>query len=298
MSKSITKNPVAGHIYGIIAVALWGISFAASGRCLGYMTASQLTTFRLVIAYLTLVIIYPRFRKPTGFVSELRFAFTGLAGILGFHYLTAYSTAHGEYSTAVILLALSPILSLVLLCVTGRKNRLRILHLVGFIVSFTGTVLVAINGVQPFTLTLDSWPTLAAAGACLCFAIYSVLMDGYSGSLIIAGTRRSVFWAMLASVPLMIFTDGFPSDIGNMLRLSVVGCLIIAGAVGCGLAYVMWGNALTCIGTDRLINYFYLIPPAALAFSVFVLRSGSYSTMAIAGAILCASGVIVGAIAG
>jgi len=286
------SNPVTGHISAIAAVCIWGATFTLMKNLLNTATVFQLMPVVFLLGWLTLLIINPRILKPGTLKDELRFAVMGVAGFFGFCLFTTLGYNSAGQGTTFIMLSLIPLAVLIFLCVSGRKNKLKILHIIGVVIGIAGVAIVCGAGSKDFEFVFSPAVVGLMLGAVLCRGFYSVFLDMMHGGRAIAMARRMVMWAFIVSLVVMFMTDGLPS-LSALTRLSSVIYLVGAGCLGSGIAYALWNVSAGSIGVEKTTNYLYLVPAASFAFSCFVMKQGDFSPVSLLGVGLALIGMVV-----
>ena len=203
------KSKVMGHIFAIITILVWGSCFVLTKNLLVYFTPIQIIPLRMGLAYITLWVLRPKtLRLP--WKDELMFILIGITGGSFYFFLQNTALDHTYAANVSILVALSPILTVLLAQLFSRSNeRLGKYVYIGAVIAIAGVVLVVLNGQMSFHLSPVG--DLLALAAALMWAVYSVLIKKYTeqyDNFIV--TRRVFLWAFLTAVPLMLLTDGMP----------------------------------------------------------------------------------------
>ena len=191
-------------------------------------------------------------------------------------------------SNVSIIVAAAPIFTAILAHFAGEE-RFRRNTLWGFLVAFTGVVLVVCNGT--FVLKLNPRGDLLALGAAASWAVYSVLVrklgQGVDPILV---TRRTLFWGILTALP-MVLLEGKPYPTAPLLTPVIAGNFLFLGLVGSGLCYVLWNKAFRLLGVVATNNFIYLTPFVTIVTARLFLDE-SISALALLGAVLITIGVV------
>lgn len=279
-----------GHLFAVLTIIVRGITFVATDRLLEYYTGSQILLMRFVLAYAVLWIINPHRMKLGTVREELDYILMSATGIIGYFTFENEAIKNGGATNTSIFISFVPIVTLVMLCVTGKKKKLSFRHFIGFLIAIAGVCLVVYNGAAVrFDMNFKS--VLCAFGACVCWGIYSIAVGRRSGKNPIQVTRRMLFWALLFIIPLCYFTDGFP-ELHSMLRLSNIACIVILGIFGSGICYCMWSSSIRRLGVDITTNYVYVQPFVTLIAAI-IIGIDAFSLMSAAGAVLILTGVVI-----
>ena len=172
------KSKVMGHIFAIITILVWGSCFVLTKNLLVYFTPIQIIPLRMGLAYITLWILRPRTMKLP-WKDELMFILIGITGGSFYFYLQNTALDHTYAANVSILVALSPILTVLLAQLFSRSNeRLGKYVYIGAVIAIAGVVLVVLNGQLSFHLSPVG--DLLALAAALMWAVYSILIKKYT----------------------------------------------------------------------------------------------------------------------
>ena len=241
------KSKVMGHIFAIITILVWGSCFVLTKNLLVYFTPIQIIPQRMGLAYITLWILRPRTMKLP-WKDELMFILIGITGGSFYFYLQNTALDHTYAANVSILVALSPILTVLLAQLFSRGNeRLGKYVYIGAVIAIAGVVLVVLNGQLSFHLSPVG--DLLALAAALMWAVYSILIKKYTeqyDNFIV--TRRVFLWAFLTAVPLMLLTDGMPVLTPLFTDVKVLVSWLFLGVMGNAVCFAIWNIAFKALG--------------------------------------------------
>jgi drug/metabolite transporter (DMT)-like permease len=75
------KEKITGHIFTFITITIWSVAFVSNKALLAYISPIENMILRFLIAYILLLIIYPKQQLPSSFVDESKFFILGFLGI-------------------------------------------------------------------------------------------------------------------------------------------------------------------------------------------------------------------------
>ncbi len=284
------KSKLMGHIFAIITILVWGSCFVLTKNLLVYFTPIQIIPLRMGLAYITLWILRPRTMKLP-WKDELMFILIGITGGSFYFYLQNTALDHTYAANVSILVALSPILTVLLAQLFSRSNeRLGKYVYIGAVIAIAGVVLVVLNGQMSFHLSPIG--DLLALAAALMWAVYSILIKKYTeqyDNFIV--TRRVFLWAFLTAVPLMLLTDGMPVLTPLFTDVKVLISWLFLGVMGNAVCFAIWNIAFKALGVVVTNNYLYA-SPFVTVFVGWLLLGEPISVMSIIGAVLITVGVI------
>lgn len=283
------KRAFAGHLMALLTVLVWGATYVASDYLLESYSALQILLLRFLLAYLVLWLLKPRLLRITSLKSELGMLALALSGVLAYYFLEARAIVYGGPTNTSILVSTVPMWTLLLLCLT-TKQTMHLRHLLGFLVAIAGVVLVVYNGAA-ITFTMNTAALACALGACFCWGIYSLLINGFQKTDSILLTRRMLFYTLIFMVPLTLFLDGVPS-LKPIWNIPGALSLVLLGVFGSGVCYVWWKASIDRIGVVVTTNYIYLNPFVTMAVAVLMGRE-PLSLLGVVGAVLILTGILI-----
>ena len=282
------REKLTGWLCAAFTITVWGSTFISSKKLLGLYSPAQIMLTRFLLAYCALWLLRPR-RLPLTWKRELGFLLLGLFGCSLYFYTENTALTYTLASNVSIIVAAAPILTAVLAHFAGEE-RFRRGTLWGFLVAFTGVVLVVCNGT--FVLRLNPRGDFLALGAAACWAVYSVLMRKLGQELDpILVTRRTLFWGILTALPLVLL-EGKNYPAAPLLTPAVAENFLFLGLIGSGLCYVLWNKAFQLLGVVATNNFIYLNPFITIVAARLFLDE-PISPLALLGAVLITVGVVV-----
>lgn len=280
------REKLTGCLFALFTITVWGSTFISSKKLLAVYTPSQIMLTRFLLAYCALWLLRPRKLALTG-RQELSFLLLGLSGCSIYFYTENTALTYTLASNVSIIVAAAPIFTAILAHVSGEEH-FRRQTLWGFLVAFTGVVLVVCNGT--FVLKLNPRGDLLALSAAACWAVYSVLLRRAGRGLDpILATRRTLFWGAVTAVPLVL-TEGAPFPAAPLAAPVVFGNFLFLGLIGSGLCYVLWNKAFRLLGVVATNNFIYLNPFVTIVTARLFLNE-PISPLALLGAALITAGV-------
>lgn len=273
----------------LICVLVWGSTFMVSKSLLETLHPLQLMLLRFTLAYLALWVIHPKWyfhwREEWRFVLMALFANT--------LYCWAENTAITltQTSNVSILVSTTPIITVSVMAVLHKEERLCRSQTLGFAIAFLGVALVVFNGAV--SLHLRPAGDLLALGAACAWSGYGMLLRRWSGqydSVLI--TRKLMFYGMLTTLPLVLALGrSFP--VREILNWESGARLAYLGFVGSATCYLLWGKAIQRLGVLRANLYIYAVPLVTLLAGWAVLHE-TITPMGLAGMVLVIGGMVLG----
>jgi drug/metabolite transporter (DMT)-like permease len=276
-----------------LTVAVWGSTFVFTKLLLlSGLTAAQIFTLRFIIAYVSLM-VFSLSRKSHRWMAdtwrdELLMVGLGLAGG-SLYFLTENEAMNYTTTTNTsLIVCLCPLFATALIGAVYKTERLRPSQLLGTLLAAIGVIVVVLNG--HFVLHLSPLGDSLAFAACLCWAVYSLLMIPANRRYdVVFITRKVFFYGILTVLPMFLFNPWqFPLE--RFQQPAVWMNLIFLSVVASFLCFLWWSVAVKKIGALRTSNYVYLNPITTVIASALFLNE-PMTAMAYAGSMLILLGV-------
>ena len=251
------------HIVAFLTVAVWGTTFVWTKLLiLNGLSPAQIFTLRFIIAYVLLT-AFSLWRGRHKWLSEnWRDELTMMAlGLTGgsMYFLTENESLRFTTATNTSLIVCScPLFAMLIIALFYRSERFSARQVWGSIVALAGMAAVVLNG--HFVLHLSPLGDTLAFSACLCWALYTLLMKPVMGrypAMFI--TRKVFFYGILTILPYYIFVPDMPSwDV--LMRPEVALNLLFLGSVASMLCYLTWSWCMKGLGAVVCTNWVYVNP--------------------------------------
>ncbi len=290
MARAKGRFPLFPFVVALVIVAIWGCTFVQTKILINAgLRPDSIFFFRFLIAYILLL----PFAGGRVFLSGIKDEFYALLlGVTGgsLYFVTEnYALAYGYCSNVSLIVCLTPLVTALLVGRFNRSERLGRAGGVASAIALAGILLVVFNG--NYVLHLSPLGDLLALAACLCWAIYSLVIRGLQGkysNLLI--TRKIFGYGLLTILPLLLHNG---LDVEALLSGGAVvwGNLLFLGCVASMFCFLGWNWCLEKIGTVRATNLLYLNPVIAVVTSAVVLGE-RVTPIAMAGAALILTALV------
>ena len=251
------------HIVAFLTVAVWGTTFVWTKLLIiNGLSPAQIFTLRFIIAYVLLT-GFSMCRGRHKWLSdnwrdELTMMALGLTGG-SMYFLTENESLRFTTATNTSLIVCScPLFAMLIIALFYRSERFSARQVWGSIVALAGMAAVVLNG--HFVLHLSPLGDTLAFSACLCWALYTLLMKPVMGrypAMFI--TRKVFFYGILTILPYYIFVPDMPSwDV--LMRPEVALNLLFLGSVASMLCYLTWSWCMKGLGAVVCTNWVYVNP--------------------------------------
>lgn len=246
-----------------LTVAVWGTTFVWTKLLIiSGLSPAQIFTLRFIIAYVLLT-GFSLWRGRHKWLSdnwrdELTMLALGLTGG-SMYFLTENESLRFTTATNTSLIVCScPLFAMLIIALFYKSERFSKRQALGSLVALAGMAAVVLNG--HFVLHLSPLGDTLAFSACLCWALYTLLMKPVMGrypAMFI--TRKVFFYGILTILPYYIFVPDMPSwDV--LTRPDVALNLLFLGSVASMLCYLTWSWCMKGLGAVVCTNWVYVNP--------------------------------------
>lgn len=278
----------------LAVVAVWGSTFISTKLLLlGGLTAAQIFVLRFLMAYV-LLLAYSLAKGIRWWSAlwqdELLMVALGVTGG-SLYFLTENSSMNYTTTTNTsLIVSLSPLFATLLISIFFKSQRLSLIQTMGSLMAALGVAVVVLNG--RFVLHLSPLGDSLAFGACLCWAVYSLLMipacSRYDTVFI---TRKVFFYGLLSMVPYLVVRPGL--GIGLLAgQPRLVLHLLFLGCVASMLCFLAWNWVLRKLGAVVATNYVYFNPVTTIVFAWIILHE-QITVFFLLGTVLILVGMLV-----
>ena len=289
-NNSQPKPSLWVYIAAFLIVVVWGCTFVQTKVLINAgLRPDEIFTLRFVIAYLLILPFSWRRLFLDSVRDELIALSLGLTGGSLYFIVENYALAYGYCSNVSLIVCLTPLVTALIVGWRYPAERLGKGGALGSLLALGGMALVVFNG--NFVLKLSPLGDVLALAACLCWALYSLLIKHlgarYDNMLI---TRKVFGYGLLTIIPLLLWRG---MDFGIVIDggARVWGNIIFLGVVASMLCFLGWNWCLARLGTVRATNFLYLNPVVAIVSSALVLGE-RVTWIAVLGAVLILAGLI------
>lgn len=268
-----SERRVLYHAVAFLVVAIWGSTFVFTKLLLlGGFSPAQIFTLRFIIAY-AMLLVFCLWRGIRwlcdSWKDELLMLGLGISG--GSLYFLAENEAMNNTTTTntSLIVCLCPLFASLLIGLFYKSQRLNRTQIIGTIIAATGLVVVVMNG--HFVLHLSPLGDTLAFIACLCWAVYSLLMIPANAKYdTIFVTRKVFFYGLLSMIPYFIFFPGL-----NVHKLfeqpALLWNLLFLGCVASTFCFLTWNWVMKKLGAIIVTNYVYFNPVTTILFAWLLL---------------------------
>jgi drug/metabolite transporter (DMT)-like permease len=258
------------HFLAAVVVLIWGCTFINSKLLLNHgMEAHEIYALRFLFAYVCILFISPRKLWSESWQDELRMFVLGITGGRLYFITENEAVRIGYVNNVSFIVCTAPMVTTLLALIFIKEVKATRNLVVGTILATLGVGFVIFNG--HFVLNLNPLGDMLALCACLCWAIYSILLknvsEKYSAVFI---TRKVFFYGLVTVLPVFIFSP-WHFSLNSFMRPVVWGNLLFLGFVASFMCFVLWSWVSKQLGALVASNYIYLNPISTVVFSAIFL---------------------------
>jgi drug/metabolite transporter (DMT)-like permease len=254
----------------LVLGVIWGSSFLFTHVALQAFAPVSVVFWRLFLggATLAIVIAVRKIALPKNYKVWLLMAGGGaFMNALPF-VLFAYAQQHVTSILASIINGATPIMTLLALLTIFRSEKLKLNVIIGLLIGMVG-VMIVLAVWQGFGEN-DPLAVLAMIGAITCYGIGGPFIVRFLTPLKIPNEVMSLGQVGAASIIVLPFYLMAPLPTGQVTA-SVVFCLVTLGAVGSGLAYILYYRIIKQVGSAIANSVTYLTPLVATILGFLLL---------------------------
>lgn len=258
------------HLVAFITVAIWGTTFVSTKVLMLHgLSPAQIFTLRFFMAYVLMLCFNHRRLFASSWRDEGRMMQLGITGG-SIYFLSENEAMNFTTATNTSLIVCScPLFATLLVRLVYRSSHIHVVQLMGSLLAFVGMVIVVLNG--RFVLHLSPVGDALAFTACMCWAVYSLLMksmsDKYSAAFI---TRKVFFYGVLTILPYYAVVPGLPSP-EVLTHPVVLANLLFLGCLASMVCFLTWNWCISKLGAVKATNWVYFNPISTMIFASWVL---------------------------
>ena len=293
-----TKYPVNNFILLIILSAIWGSAFFAIKVGLNDFSPTSVASLRLIIASIFLLFLFYIQKKEIIFTKEVIFLLI-IIGIIGNFipfYLISWAEQFIPSSTAGMLMAIGPIITLVMSHFLTKNEKFSLMKFISIIIGLIGVFFIfninSLNNIlnnSSIDILAKLLVILAAFGYMLSNIIaYEKLNDIDSFSI----TTFATTFGAIFSLPFFVY-DLSINDFNYDFEINSVYAIIYLGIFPTAIAFQFRYYITKTSGPVFLSYVAYLIPVFAVIWG-YILLSEKIGLQSLIGIFLILLGVYLG----
>lgn len=284
------NKTIIGNLLALFTVLIWASTFLVSSKLLETFSPINILIYRLIIAYLSLLVLNPKSFKTHNWKIELLLMGMGLTGITLYQLGEYFSLSFTSPNNVAIITSTAPFFTAIFACLFLKTEKINLKFVIGFIISIIGVSLVTFNGI--FELDFNPLGNVIAFLAIISWAMYSVIpkyISKYNYNIILV-TRRTFLYGVMFSLPFYLFNGQF--DIIEFNSFEKIFSICYLGIIASGICFSTWNVAIRNIGAIKTCIYLYLMPLFTILFT-FIFLNDRITFTALIGTILVVIGLFI-----
>lgn len=258
------------HLVAFLTVCVWGTTFVSTKvLMINGLSPAQIFTLRFAIAYILMLAFSHKRLFADSWRDEGLMALLGITGG-SLYFLSENEAMNFTTTTNTSLIVCScPLFATLLVRMFYKSARINTVQLLGSLLAFVGMGVVVLNG--RFVLHLSPVGDALAFTACICWAVYSLLMkmvsERYCAAFI---TRKVFFYGVLTITPYYIIEPGMPA-MEIFLKPAVIGNLLFLGCLASMVCFLTWNWCISKLGAVKATNWVYFNPITTMMAASLIL---------------------------
>ena len=284
-------KPALGHLAAIFTITTWASTFISIKVLLEVFSPVEIMVFRLVIAWLVLLAVRPRWLKTGSLKEEGLLMLAGLSGVTLYSIFQNIALQYTLAANASVLISISPFFIAILSFWLLKDEKPGLRFFLGFLFAIAGIFLISFNG--RIKLQLNPLGDVLAVLAAAAWGVYSVTMRrisrlGYDNLLV---TRRVFFYGVVFVLPFLGLFD-FQMGLERFASLPNLLNMLFLGVAASAMCLASWNYAVGVLGSVKTGVYIYVIPIITM-LAAWLLLDERITWMAGAGVGLILLGLVV-----
>jgi drug/metabolite transporter (DMT)-like permease len=254
-----------------VAGLIWGASFLFIELSLTFLTPVGVAFGRTAFGALAMAVAILVFRTklPTSWEAWKHLTIAGLMMSSIPFVLFSYAQTQVTSALAAIINAVTPITTVIVILIAFRTEKLKLHVIIGIVIGLVG-VLVVLGAWQGFDEN-NPLAIIAMIVAVFLYGIGTPYVRKYVTPLNLA-TEVSVFGqvgtAALTLLPIYLLTGPLITAVPD---LQSIAAIVILGALGSGVAYLLFYKVLDIVGSAIASSVTYITPIIAVLLGVWLL---------------------------
>jgi drug/metabolite transporter (DMT)-like permease len=276
----------------VIAGLIWGGSFLFVEYALTALTPIGVAFWRTAfgaLAMLIAIVIY-RSKLPRSFGAWRKMTIAGMLMSSIPFSLFAFAQTYVTSALASILNAVTPIATVIVMLIAFRNEKLKPHVIVGLLVGLVGVLLVL--GVWQGFGDNEPMAIVALLVAVTCYGIGTPYVRKHIAPLKLA-TEVSVFGqigtAAITLLPVYLLSGEYLTAVPS---LQAVASVVAMGALGSGVAYLLFYKVLDVVGSAIASSVTYITPVIAVILGVLLLNEDLHWYEPVGGLVVIAGAAI------
>ncbi len=276
-SCALTASPTTATRFGpadiallLVLASMWGLSFLFIEVALPVVAPLWIVATRVTIGAAVLLLIVAI--RRVALARDLRmWGHLALLGVMNNAVpwtAVAYAQRSLPSGLTALLMAMVPMSTLIVSVIVGLE-RITPLRLIGLLVSLSGVALIVVGDVDDLGRLLAVSVVLSATVLYASGTVYAKRKVSGELSPLALATGQVLSTAVLL-IPVALLLEPLP-DLGE-LTPTIVGSLSALGALGTGIAFLVFYSLIERVGATNATMVTYLVPVVAVIAGVAILN--------------------------
>lgn len=284
------SSQTKAYIYALLSVLLWSTVATAFKIALSAYAPFQFLFLASVVSFVCfgLILVFnKRFLKTLQKQTTKQIWHSAVQGFFNpFFYYVVLFTAYSRLPAQIA----QPLnytwpLVLVILSAPLLKQPLRVYSIIALLISFSGVVVISLQGRHSPASIPDITGVMLAAGSSVIWALYWIISKRDQREEV-EKLFLSFFFGMVYTGILVLYTGNFTT----LLNIKILA-VVYTGLFEMGITFYFWLKAMQLTPrSDKISNLVYLSPFISLVFIHFILGENIYFTT-LGGLLLIVSGI-------
>lgn len=279
-----------GHIFAIIVILFWGLTFVSSKVLLKDFTPIEMLFDRFLLATIALLVFSPKALKFDSVKTEFYAALVGFSGVTLYFVFENNALIYSNASNVCLIVSTAPFFVAILNHLLDKHQKLGKGFFVGFVIAMLGIACLSFGTIS---LKLNPLGDILALGSAIVWGIYNMFVVKLQrrGLSTINITIKSFFYAVVLTLPLMYFY-GYEIKLDRVFApINILNYLFLA-VLASSAGFWMWNKSIECIGAVKTNIYIYATP-VITAIGAVLLIDEKLTVYSIVGMILAISGLVI-----
>ena len=239
--------------------------------------------YRFALAYVVLLLIYPKINTFKSIKDEAYFFLIGFLGVFLYFLLENFALKYTQATNVGLYMGAIPLFTAIMAHFVLKDEKLNANVIIGFTLAMAGMALILLDG-KGFSLRLKG--DILAIAAAATFALYSTILKlSPKNYHFIVITRKSFFYAVILMVVYHLISQK-PLHFQALLLPKVYANIIFLGLFASSLAFLFYKKGVEIIGSVKSTNYIYLVPLLTAITGIIVLNEKLTLKMIIGGVLI------------
>ena len=281
------NNQTASYIAATATIIIWSSAFAGTKYSLDYFSPGALMLYRFLLASVTLIVLsfFKKARLPEKQDLHL-FVLGGFIGIFLYMLFFNFGAPHVDSGISSLMISSAPIFVVIAARIV-LKEKVRLWSWIGILISFGGIAVIALSQTEDYTINIGVVLLLMAA---ITSGGHNVLQRIITRKY--TALEATTYSILFATLFMLFFTPALIRELPYS-NLTVNIIMIYLGIVPAGIAYFLWGYALSKAKNASSVGVFLYLLPVSSVLIGYLWLGEVLSLWAILGGAIVIGGIML-----